>query len=150
MHNKKKERLEKDFMEGVLSTAEEVFIAFNSEIAPYVIAFNFAYENDVIYLHCAKVGRKLNLIKENSNVGFSAICDVEIVRERSTTKYKSVCGAGIAKLIDDPKLKQKALDMLAIRYRSSCQVPASQSMLDRTAVITIQVTEIYGKESLGE
>lgn len=37
---------------------------------PYIVPLNFEYQENVFYMHCAKEGRKLEMIKENPFVCF--------------------------------------------------------------------------------
>ncbi|MGD9202223.1 MAG: pyridoxamine 5'-phosphate oxidase family protein, partial [Chitinispirillia bacterium] len=32
---------------------------------PYVLPFNYGYDDNLIYIHCARTGKKLDLIRKN-------------------------------------------------------------------------------------
>ena len=145
MRRKDRERSDAPFVQHVLSTADELYVAFATEGAPYVIPLNFVYDTDKIYIHCATEGRKLTLIERQPLVGFTTACEVEILRERSTTRYSSICGTGRARYVTDPVEKQEALRLLALRYNAHCQIPTPEPLLQRTGVICIEVIEITGK-----
>lgn len=68
---------------GILSTLGE-------DGYPYGIALNYTYFNENIYFHCAKEGHKLDNIKNNNKVSFCIVSEAEVVKEKFSTKYKSV------------------------------------------------------------
>ncbi len=145
MNKKEREQTEESFFEEVLTTAKEFFLCMHDEPAPYIIPLNYWYSERKIYFHCAQIGHKLDCIKKNNNVSFSAVCDVEILEEKASTAYKSVCGSGIATIITDASEKEYALEEIAKRYNAHCTFPTPPSLLERTAIIRIDVKEITGK-----
>ena len=75
---------------------------------PYIVPLNYGFGNDFIIIHCAKEGKKIDLLKENNKVAFNVAVDAEIVRNEEdpskfSMKYKSVSGRGIAEFIEDNK-----------------------------------------------
>lgn len=69
-----------------------------------------------LYLHGAKRGRKLDVLRVNPKVFFSMECDVQMfegdVACRYGTAYSSVLGAGVAHIVDDPAEKCRALSII--------------------------------------
>ncbi len=51
---------------GVLSTVD-------SDGQPYGIPLSYVYKDDCIYFHCARVGYKLENIKDNPRVSFCVV-----------------------------------------------------------------------------
>ncbi len=147
MLRKDREQTDQAFFDGVLSDAQEIFVAFNHNPAPYIIALNFVHLSGKIYMHCAQEGQKLDCIKANAHVGFSAVADVEILPEKATTAYRSISGTGKAYIVEDISEKIYALDALALRYMANCEMPTPAKMLMRTAVIRIDIENITGKHS---
>ena len=107
---------------------------------------HFVWLDGRIYLHCGFTGRKLDLLRQDGRVGFAAALDVTIVRERSTTWYKSVSGCGHIRIVEDTEEKRRALDALSLRYAARCPRPAPEAMLRRVNVLCIDVESISGKE----
>ena len=147
MRRKDKARNTPEFYTHVLTTATEVFVAFNSEGAPYVVPLNFAYDDGKLWIHCACEGRKLELLARDGRVGFSAVCGVEVLPETASTRYCSVCGTGQARFVTDPDERQHALRLLTLRYRANCALPIPEHKVAHTGVICIDITEISGKQS---
>ena len=111
-----------------------------------MLPLNFVWLDGRLYLHCGFTGRKLDLLRQDDRVGFAAALDVTIVREQSTTWYKSVSGCGRIRLVTDTDEKRRALDALSLRYAARCPRPAPDAMLRQVNVLCIEVAEISGKE----
>ncbi len=147
MRRKDKARPEQEFMDEVLSTADDIHIGFSTTGAPYVIPLNFIYLHGKIYFHCAREGRKLDCIKTNAQVGFCTAIDISVLREEASTQYRSVSGTGKAYIVDDMEEKRSVLDALAKRFLANCEIPATDKMVNSTAVVRIEIAEMCGKQS---
>lgn len=147
MRLKKRERLDSKFFEEVLGKAEELFLAINDDEFPYIVPLNFAYNNGKIYIHSAKEGTKLDLIRRNPMVSFSLATEIVIDVRKSTTYYSSVCGRGKASIVEDREEKRLALDSIAMRYNALCPVPATDGNVDMVAIIRVDVLKLSGKQS---
>lgn len=147
MRRKANECSTPEFFQLVLSQAEDLYLAINTEDFPYIIPINFVYVKGVLYLHCALEGTKLDLIARDNRVAFSTSIDVEIIREKATTLYKSVCGTGLASIITDKEEKRFALDCLGERYASICPRPSPDSALDRLCMVRIDILSMTGKQN---
>ncbi|WP_300731437.1 pyridoxamine 5'-phosphate oxidase family protein [uncultured Desulfovibrio sp.] len=134
------------WLDAFFQRADEIFVSFSGGDYPYVLPLNFVWLDGRIYLHCGFTGRKLDLLRQDGRVGFAAALDVTIVRERSTTWYKSVSGCGHIRIVEDTEEKRRALDALSLRYAARCPRPAPEAMLRRVNVLCIDVENISGKE----
>lgn len=137
-----------DFYAEVFNKADELYLALNTGTFPYIIPINFVYTNKVLYFHCATEGVKLDLLAKDARVAFSTATDIAIDQQKSTTYYKSVCGTGHAVLVEDSAEKIQALDSLAKRYTSHCPSPTPPRMLEKVAVVRIDILEMSGKKNL--
>ncbi len=146
MRRKNLERRDPEFIGHVLHRAEDIYVAFSTQDAPYVVPVNFVYVNDKIYFHSALEGRKLECIKENPKVGFSTAVDVVVIQEDATTYYNSIIGTGSAHIVEDATEKGLVLDALAKRFDAPCEQPATQKMIAKTCVVCITVESICGKK----
>lgn len=143
-----KEQLRYDpaWLDAFFQRADEIFVSFSGGEFPYVLPLNFVWLDGRLYLHCGFTGRKLDLLRQDDRVGFAAALDVTIVREQSTTWYKSVSGCGHIRIVEDTEEKRRALDALSLRYAARCPRPAPDAMLRQVNVLCIEVAEISGKE----
>ena len=145
MRRKDKEINSEEFYEAVFSKAEIITVAFRDEPYPYCLPFNFAKKESDIYIHCAKDGRKLDLIRKNPEVAFNLAVDIRIDAEKYTTYFKSVCGEGLASIVDDPSEKGAALDLIGERYKALCPRPMPAERIERIGIVKISIVSLSGK-----
>lgn len=145
MRRKDREETSEEFFDEVFAEAEELFLAMNDVPAPYGVIVNFARQERYIYIHCAREGKKLDLIRADGHVSFCMACGVKIDPQRFTTYYKSVYGTGMATIVENDEEKCRALDMLAERYNARCPVPSDIKSANRVAIIKIEIESLTGK-----
>lgn len=153
MRRTDKERTEPGFMERVLRETDIISVAFAPEQpgeAPYVLLVNHVLHEGSIYFHCAQTGRKLECLKNNPMVGFTAAAGVEIMRAEATTRYRSVCGTARASFVEDAGLKREALEALARRFRTECMTPTPEKAMATVTLVRLDIQEMTGKQSPAE
>ena len=118
---------------------------------PYVVPLNYGYRNGCMYFHCAREGKKTDILKKNGRVCIEVDIDFRVVRGetpcRWTAKYRSVIGFGRARIIDDEREKKAGLDVIMAHYGGSGGGYDEKS-LQRTAVIEVVLESMTGKQSL--
>ena len=152
MRRKEREIADRDSILKIIRECQCCRIALADGRCPYIVPVNFGYDSagNVLYFHGAAKGRKMDLIRKNPRVGFSAYADVRIIREKATTTFRSVCGTGTAIIVEDKEEKRTALDAITVRYKSLCPRPAPDSMINRVAIIRIDIDSLMGKYAPGE
>jgi nitroimidazol reductase NimA-like FMN-containing flavoprotein (pyridoxamine 5'-phosphate oxidase superfamily) len=118
-----------------------------------VVPVNYGYEDRCLYIHCAKEGRKLDMIRQNSTVCFEVDIDMEIRDGEKTacnwsTAYRSVIGYGKAALIEDFDQKKKALDIIMMHYSDESSFEYGKNSVENVGIIKIEVTSISGKKTI--
>jgi len=122
---------------------------------PYVVPVCFGYEPDVLWIHSARNGRKIDLITANPKVSFEFDELSGIIPAESPCafgmRYFSVIGSGIAEIVRDPKEKHHGLSCIREQYSdgSAGGKPfiISDPALNNVCVIRITVSEMTGKRS---
>lgn len=140
----------------ILEKCEVLRLGLCADNIPYVVPMNFAYEmnddNIFIYLHCAKEGKKLDLIDINNNVCFEADCSCEIIKGVTpcswTSKYESVIGSGEISRLSSEAEKINAMDLLMKRYGFEGKPTYPKHVLAAVEALRIKVTSISGKANL--
>ena len=103
-------------LEEVLKGSEICRIAMIDDMEPYVLAFNYGYHNHALYIHCAKAGRKIDILRKNSRVCFEVTGKAELVKEKKACKwattYRSVVGYGSVDILTDFEEKRKGLEII--------------------------------------
>lgn len=126
----------------ILNKAEALYVAFQTGDFPYVLPFNHVWLDGHIYVHCAFEGRKIDVLRADGRVGFSTAVDVEIIRERSTTHFRSLCGTGRMVEVQDTDEKRRALDAISLRFDARCPRPTPDSALARVNILRIDVESL--------
>lgn len=137
---------------GILNRAKIVHVGMIDGDMPYVVPMNYGYklENNVLtlYLHGAKTGRKLDVIRSNPKV-FIEI-DTDIVPFEGNlacqygVSYSSVMGEGIAEIIEDVEEKKLALSVL-MKTQTEKNFEFTEKMVGIVSVIKITVTDFTAK-----
>ena len=116
---------------------------------PYVVPLCFGYCNGTLYFHCAREGKKLDVLKRNDRVCVEFDLDQEPVTSESpcewTMPYESVIGFGRASLVDDPGSKQKALDAIMEHYGARGPFSYHEKDLARALIIQVTIESMTGK-----
>ncbi len=89
---------------------------------PYVIPMNFGYKDDVIYLHGAQHGKKIDILKQHPEVCINYTTD-HVLRYQNeavacswSMKYRSVLCYGKAEFITDPNEKIAVFHIVMAQY----------------------------------
>ncbi|MBQ2847846.1 MAG: pyridoxamine 5'-phosphate oxidase family protein [Clostridia bacterium] len=136
----------------ILDKAKIAHIGLVDGDEPYVVPMNYGYVmNDgklTIYLHGARRGRKLDVMRANPKVFFEAECDLQPfegdIACRYGIAYSSVMGKGIATIVDDVEEKKKALSIL-MKTQTGKDFEFEDKMVAFVSVIRIDVSEFTAK-----
>ena len=117
---------------------------------PYVVPLNYGFKNKTFYIHCAREGRKLDMIRENSLVCVEVEGSNEIVKGeiacQYTTKFSSVIGYGQAVILENVDEIKDGLDVLMAQF-SDETFTYNEKLLSRIAIIKVEMSELSGKSS---
>jgi nitroimidazol reductase NimA-like FMN-containing flavoprotein (pyridoxamine 5'-phosphate oxidase superfamily) len=149
MRRKELEIKDRKEIEAIIDTGKICRIALSYNDKPYIVPMNYGYEDNTLYFHSAKVGKKIDLIGKNNSVCFEITVNHGIKNTGIPCKwensYACVIGYGKASLIDDPEEKIKALNILVGHYAPDTFYEFSEGNLSSTAVIKIDIEEMTGK-----
>lgn len=150
MRRKDRELTNKADIEDVLKRAFVCHLGLVDGDQAYVVPMNYAYEDGHIYLHGAKEGRKIDLIRKNNKVCFQMeLFNPEIVKGNDKpcdwgTSFRSVIGTGIAKFLETSEEKERGLGII-VGKEDERTFSFPEKMLNVTAVIDIEILEMTGK-----
>jgi uncharacterized protein len=151
MRRSEKEIKDKNRIAQILREASVCRIGLCSGNRPYVVPVSFVHENGCVYIHSATEGRKIDILKENSNISFEVESEISIkVGENACSTsmdYESVIGFGKAEFIEDPEAKKKALQLMSDKYNGNSKAEFINEVLQKTLIIRIDIAEITGKKS---
>ena len=150
MRRKENEITDKTAMESIILGSSVCRLALSEEDRPYIVPLCFGYEDDTLYFHSAREGRKLDILRKNNKVCFEFDIDHEIVEAddacKWTMKYQSVIGAGKGSIIEDLESKRKALNIIMQHYSGNFyEYP--DKIVKKTVIIKVEIEHMTGKQS---
>jgi nitroimidazol reductase NimA-like FMN-containing flavoprotein (pyridoxamine 5'-phosphate oxidase superfamily) len=141
--------LTEDQAREILQRAEYgVLATVGADGWPYAVPVNHVLSGDVLYIHCALEGHKLENIAHEERVSFAAVGNVKVLPAKLSTLYESAIVFGRAALVTDPAERRRALELLAIRFCGAMSPEAEQTIATsgpRTAVVRVRLERIAGK-----
>lgn len=136
---------------------------------PYAVPVSPSRVDDVIYIHSAKEGHKLELLQKNPEVVLIFVGEVEVpapikeeefleaksynqlaslTSKRFTTQFESASVAGTAVFLETEEEKMEGLRAISQKYTPKNMMyfeAAARASIDRTMVIKINIKEITAK-----
>jgi nitroimidazol reductase NimA-like FMN-containing flavoprotein (pyridoxamine 5'-phosphate oxidase superfamily) len=151
MRRAEKEITNRREIDSILSKAIVCRIGIIDHETPYIVPMNFGYKDDILYLHSAQDGKKIELLKRNPKVCFEVECDLEIINTGIPCKwsmnYTSVIGYGKANFITDIEQKRKALHIIIDHYSPGSSYIFPEKNLKEVTVIKIEISDMTAKKS---
>jgi nitroimidazol reductase NimA-like FMN-containing flavoprotein (pyridoxamine 5'-phosphate oxidase superfamily) len=140
-------------LRAIIEKADACRLAFAVGNTPYIVTMNFGFEWEgtfpVLYFHCAREGRKLDMMRLNSRVCFELDVGHELVTGPAPCdwgmRYASVLGYGILDEITDEDKRRAGLDLVMRHYGWGGEGSYKASVLGTTAVLALRVDELAGK-----
>jgi nitroimidazol reductase NimA-like FMN-containing flavoprotein (pyridoxamine 5'-phosphate oxidase superfamily) len=153
MRRKERELEDISEIESIIRKSDVCRIAFANDNIPYIVTMNFGYvggEDKCIYFHCAREGRKIEMIRRNSYVCFEMDTDHAIYEGEKGCdwgmNYSSIVGYGKISEIEDPAEKKSGLDHIMNHYGGSGVYSYDENILVRTKILRLDISEITGKK----
>lgn len=157
---------DKKVINELLAECEYGTLSLISQDKPYVVAVNFVFYDDCIYIHGAKEGRKVEAIKTNKNASFLVVKPYSLIPSYfsdtiaacpATHFFSSVFLEGTIKIVENNDKKAQVLNKLMEKLQSeggyeeiSYKKPMYKKMLENTAVFELKVQTITCKVKAGQ
>lgn len=137
----------------VLDTCKVLRLGMCQEQQPYIVPLNYGYEmagsSLILYCHCANEGKKLDILRQNSNVCFEMDCNGRLKDGEEACShsyfYASVIGNGIVEFLEEAEEKRKALAVLMRHMTGKDFSFFSKAALASVTVMRIQSDHYSGK-----
>ena len=148
-----KEREIKNFseIEEIINAAEVCYVGMVDVDKPYVLPYNFGYENNTFYLHGASEGKKVEVLNKNNNVCITISIDHKLSFRHETVacsysmKYKSIVASGKAISIDDYDEKCRCLNLIMKKYVKK-EFKFNPPSINNIKIFKIEIENITGKK----
>ena len=140
----------------ILKKAKILHLGLNDDGFPYVVPLHYGFDYDgrnglTFYMHCAKEGHKLDLIRRDPRVCVELECDAELISGgeeacRYGSAYASIIGRGHAEIVGDGEEKVRALKSLMRNqtgrdFEMTCEMAASVAAIR----VTVETFSAKGK-----
>lgn len=120
----------------------------------YIVPMNFGYEetkgNINLYFHCAKEGRKLDLLSGQEVVTFEMDAKHTLVEGKAgcdfSYLYQCIMGRGEMEIVEDEVQKRYGLWKILQHYSDAAKREFYPELLERVCVLKLSVTEWSCKE----
>jgi len=142
----------KSELESIINECEVCYLSMvSAEGSPYVLPFNFAYENNILYFHSAPTGLKIEYLNNNPDVCIAFSTKHELHHHNAevgcsySMKFKSVLAFGKVKFIEDIETKTIFMNKIMKKYTGrdfSYSLPAIKNV----AIFYVEIEKISGKK----
>ena len=118
---------------------------------PYVLPFNFAYVDGVLYLHSAPEGRKIDILNKNPRVCISFSTDYQLYHQNESVacsysmKYRSVLVYGNVEFIEDLDSKKDVLNKIMKHYTGKEEFTYHMPALKNVKIFKVNISQMDGR-----
>ena len=139
----------KEETEAIYSKCSTGVLAVNGEGGyPYAVPVNFVYHGGKIYFHCAPEGHKLDALKANPKVCFTAVAADDILEATYSTRYESAIAFGTAAIVTDDMERREAFLALTKKYapsRPAKEIADKIGHCEKALIIGVTIEHMTGK-----
>lgn len=151
MRRKEKEITDKKEIEQIFKKALVCRLGLVDGKKPYIVPLNFGYEKDILYFHSALVGRKIDVLKRNSNICFEIDIPGKTISSDKACNWSmvflSIIGEGRVLFIDNESEKIKALNIIMSHYSDKDEWDFNKKMMEKTLVFKVEIDNVSAKRS---
>lgn len=146
-----KDITQQDELLDVIRRCKVCHVGFVNGDKPYVLAFNFGFDNNKIYLHCAKEGHKIDILAKNNNLCIYFDTDHDFFARHEEVacsyrmRYRSVQAMGKAEIVSEYDQKVNALKIFMKQY-SEREFEFSKPSVDNVNIICIEIEKMTGRK----
>ena len=140
-------------IQSIIEKAKVVHIGMIDNDLPYVVPMQYGFIFNegklTLYVHCAKKGRKLNIINKNPHVFIELETEAVIISGGEVpcaygSEYASVMGDGTAVFVEDVKEKILGLQLL-MKTQTGIDFEITEPMTKQVTVLRIDVPCVTAK-----
>jgi uncharacterized protein len=149
MRRTDREITDRSEIDDIIRQCQVCRLGLTDGVEPYVVPLSFGYDGRALYFHCAREGRKLDILRKNSRVCFEFdILDGLVTGDAACQwgmAYRSVIGAGQGHIIEGSDEKCQALAILMKQYADAA-FTFPDAAVDSVAIIRVDISSISGKQ----
>ncbi len=143
---------------GILKKCKIMRLGLCGNGFPYIVPMNFGYDFDdtaiTLYLHGAREGKKLDLIRENPNACFEMDCSFELkydaAKDSYTSYYECLMGFGQIEIVEAFDEKQSALIKIMEHQCGEGIYEFDEKTVNAVAILRMRCTDFSAKANKGK
>ena len=139
-------------IEAIVTSCEVCTVGMtDKDNLPYVLPFNFGFENNTVYLHSAPIGRKIDILKQKPAVCIAFSNAHELYKQSDDVacsygmRYKSVIIKGKVEFIEDFDEKVRILNIIMKQYTKRDNFVYSTPAVKGVTVMRVVAESIEAK-----
>jgi len=145
---RKDRELSREEAERILSAGEYGTLSLNGLSGhPHAIPMSYAYENGIIWLHCAMAGAKLDALRADPRATFCVVGATEVLPDQFSTRYESAICYG--DIVEAAGGEAEAGLMALVRRYSPGFLAEGEAYIARakagTCVLKLTISHMTGK-----
>lgn len=155
MRRKDREIVNIEDIMHIVRTAKVLHLGLLDEGYPYIVPLHFGFEYSgnedefVFYMHGAKKGHKIDLIKKDANAFVEMETDIllesgEDIPCEYSSFYSSFMGRGQVSLVEDEQEKKRGLELL-MKNQTGRDFLFTEQMISSVIVIKVCVKDYTAK-----
>jgi nitroimidazol reductase NimA-like FMN-containing flavoprotein (pyridoxamine 5'-phosphate oxidase superfamily) len=149
MRRKEREITDRKEIDAIVYSTRVMHLALSDNNMPFLVPVFYAYDGTSLYIHSAKAGTKINILKRNNQVCFEISVDHGVIESDSAcdfeARHRTVIGFGKAVFIENEDEKTAALNRIVKQFTDKTfEFPKGN--LNATAIIRIDIDLIKGKK----
>lgn len=137
-------------IDSIIRRSQVCRLGLSDQGSPYVVPLCFGYDGRALYFHCAREGRKLEILRRNDKVCFEFDIVEGMVEANPSCdwgiRYQSVIGFGRATEVVNAADKEHALALIMAQY-SKRAFSFPPEAVNRTSIVKIEIENLTGKQS---
>jgi uncharacterized protein len=142
----------RDQMLNIIKSVQVCHIAMvDTDGKPYVLPFNFGTDDEYIWFHSAKTGKKIDILKLHPSVCVAFSSDYELGSRHGHVacsyfmKYKSVLVYGEVEVIDDYDLKINGMNIIMKHYTGKDDFSYNAPAINNVEIFRLKTDHMTGK-----
>ncbi len=153
IRRKEKEIKDRTEILRILDRAKYITIAMTDTDGPYLATLTHAYDKtrNAVYFHCAKEGRKVNILRRDSRVWGQALIDLGYVKGKCDHLFETAQFRGKVSFVDSSTEKRHALELLISKNEEHPEPVMKKQLTDESIghvnVGRIDIEYLSGKQS---
>jgi nitroimidazol reductase NimA-like FMN-containing flavoprotein (pyridoxamine 5'-phosphate oxidase superfamily) len=144
MQRTEREITDRAVITQLITSAKYLTVSMCDGGQPYGVVLSCGYDEDrnCFYFHCAKKGRKTDIIQKNPRVCGTIVEDHGYVKGDCSHNYRSAVVWGTMTLVDDLNEKKRALDVLLRQLEGDPEIIRPQFIKDEKSISGVGVVKL--------